>query len=835
MWWTSLRPRQGWLALGLLTVAQMAVVRSVQEARYVDGLEILAPLVLGATLLALVLVRLAVHGALQVALGAVVGLWTSVAAVATTLPAGTREERLREVAQRIVAWWHVAQSGELSTDGLPFLAMMAMLAWLSAFVGAWWLERTGTAWLPLLLSGTILIVNLSYVLWLLPYLFVFVIAGMILVVRLNLIARERSWRAAGIRYSWLVPWRLLWYAVPASVGAVAFAWHVPLLPGGAPAVLAELWSYVEQPFLQWETEFGRLFAGVRSQGRASVSGYGTTMTLRGPVSLGNSVVLYLSSDGPARYLRAVVYERYTGEGWVAPAGRLSIDLGKSEDRWSILPEYNQRQELTQTIRVVQPKGNLLFAASLPLRASVGAQAEIERFAERARVRVDLRQGLDKAPPAFRAVAEQVRNLLGREDTYTFVSTLSTGDTRLPPYMLAALRQHLPSPVELTEVWLSNGQVVVVEMLAQGGGYGDIAVLRASGGVRRGMQYTVTSSVSVADAESLRLAGTNYPAWVMERYLALPPTVPERVRALASTITSGKKNAYDKAIAVETFLRRIPYNEEIPMPPVGRDGVDWFLFELRQGYCDYYASAMAVLLRAVGVPARVAAGYNLGDYDAAANAYTIRESNAHSWVEVYFPGYGWVEFEPTPSRPTFERGTLVASNDDTEAGDEDVLGDEIPPGEVLDAALTGDDAWALGSSGSTLPWGQLAATLLALAAVALATLALFWFTGLSGLGPVTRAYGRITWLAHWLGRAQRPAETPLEFATAMASLVPRRRDALMRIAATYARARFARQAASPAEMAALEDAWRALRRELAHALVRRTLLGRWPGRRGGEGP
>ncbi|MBI4507770.1 MAG: transglutaminase domain-containing protein [Chloroflexi bacterium] len=826
MWWSRWHPRQGWLAVALLAVGQMAVVRSVQDARYVDGLDILTPLVLGAMLLALVLTRLPLHATLQLGLGGVAGAWASIAAVASTLPAGAREERLREVAHRLIAWWHVIHSGELSTDSLPFLLGVVALAWLIAFVGLWWVERTGTAWLPLLAAGTMLIVNLTYVIWLLPYLFVFLIAGMVLVVRLNLVAQERGWRAAGVRYSWTMPWRLLWYAVPASVAAVAFAWHVPLLSGNGPAVLSEVWSYVESPFLQWETEFGRLFAGVRSQGRASVSGYGTTMTLRGPVSLGNSVVLYLSTDQTARYLRAVVYERYTGEGWVAPAQRISIDLGKSEERWSLLPEYNARQELTQTIRVVQPKGNLLFAASLPLRASVGAQAEIERFAERARVRVDLRQAPEKAAPAFRAVAEQVRALLGREDTVAFVANLSTGDTRLPQYMLAALRQHLRSPVELTEVWLSNGQVVVVEMLAQGGGYGDIAVLRASGGVRRGMQYTVSSSVSVADADSLRLAGTNYPAWVIERYLQLPPTISERVRVLAQTVTAGKKNAYDKAVAVEAFLRRLAYNEEIPGPPPGREGVDWFLFDMRQGYCDYYASAMAVMLRAVGVPTRVAAGYNLGDYDAANNAYTIRESNAHSWPEVFFPGYGWTEFEPTPSRPTFERGGVVLASDAIDDADGGSLDGDIPPGEMLDANLAGDDAWTLAAAGAALPWGQLLLALLAIAGLALATLVLFWFTGLRGLSPVTRAYGRITWLARWLGRAQRPAETPMEFATAMATLVPERRQSLVQIATAYARTRFARRSATPTEAAALEEAWRALRSDLARELVRQGVVRRW---------
>jgi hypothetical protein len=102
------------------------------------------------------------------------------------------------------------------------------------------------------------------------------------------------------------------------------------------------------------------------------------------------------------------------------------------------------------------------------------------------------------------------------------------------------------------------------------------------------------------------------------------------------------------------LRAYPYDLEVPAPPEGQDVADYFLFDLKKGYCDYYATAMVVLARASGIPARFVSGYSSGYYDAEHARYVVREMNAHSWVEVYFPEIGWVEFEPTASQPEISR-------------------------------------------------------------------------------------------------------------------------------------------------------------------------------------
>lgn len=172
-------------------------------------------------------------------------------------------------------------------------------------------------------------------------------------------------------------------------------------------------------------------------------------------------------------------------------------------------------------------------------------------------------------------------------------------------------------------------------------------------------YRADSLLPQVSAAQLRAAGTQYPPDITARYLQLPDTVPERVLALARELTAGQATAYDRAVAIETYLRSTyPYNLNVPLPDAGKDVVDYFLFELQRGYCDYYASAMVVLARAAGLPARLVVGYATGTYEPARDAYLVREKNAHAWVEIYFPSYGWIEFEPTAGVPELRRPDVI---------------------------------------------------------------------------------------------------------------------------------------------------------------------------------
>lgn len=135
--------------------------------------------------------------------------------------------------------------------------------------------------------------------------------------------------------------------------------------------------------------------------------------------------------------------------------------------------------------------------------------------------------------------------------------------------------------------------------------------------------------------------------IYARYLQLPDTLPERVKELANSIASLSSTDYDKVKDIEQYLSsNYPYNLKVKNTPTDRDFVDYFLFDLKQGYCTYYATAMTVLVRSLGIPARYVEGYILPPKAASGNTYHVTNEQAHAWVEVYFEGFGWMPFEPT---------------------------------------------------------------------------------------------------------------------------------------------------------------------------------------------
>lgn len=181
-------------------------------------------------------------------------------------------------------------------------------------------------------------------------------------------------------------------------------------------------------------------------------------------------------------------------------------------------------------------------------------------------------------------------------------------------------------------------------------------------------YIAISQIPALSEEQLRASSPPPTDTISADYFALPPSVPDRVRELAQTVTAGAPTAYDQAQLLEAYLRNFPYTLDISEPPPGVDVADYFLFDLQRGYCDYYATAFVVMARSIGLPARLAIGYAAGDFDPASSSFVVTEAQAHSWPEVYFAAadgasYGWIPFEPTASQPAFVRETVTTGVDE----------------------------------------------------------------------------------------------------------------------------------------------------------------------------
>ncbi len=367
----------------------------------------------------------------------------------------------------------------------------------------------------------------------------------------------------------------------------------------------------------------------------------------------------------------------------------------------------------------------------------------------------------------------------------------------------------------------------------------------------GMSYSVVSRQTVVTEKALREAGTDYPQAILDKYLQLPETFSTNVVALAQEMiadrfpnaASDPPTVYDQAKTIEQYLRTIEYNDAIPAPPPDRDPIEYFLFDIKQGYCDYYATAMATMLRSLGIPARTASGYAEGLYSEEDHFYTIREVDAHTWVEVYFPTYGWIEFEPTAGensliRPTGQEEDLRAEDfpGDTN-GVNSPTGPEDLPEDLNNQPFDEDPFANFGDSGggnsgisnwSWRVWGILTPLLLILGLIGLRFVPGFILPKYSAdLPPLL--YERLQRWAQRLGIRTSETDTPYEQSGRMGRALPTGKPMIQQIAHQYVLHRFSPHKYGNGEPAVVSEgdqlgrAWQTLEPIFWRAWVRRFYL------------
>ncbi len=354
---------------------------------------------------------------------------------------------------------------------------------------------------------------------------------------------------------------------------------------------------------------------------------------------------------------------------------------------------------------------------------------------------------------------------------------------------------------------------------------DVKRVVPQNGLKAGDTYQATGSVSVATEDELRAASTNYPYWIQAVYLDLPDTLPQRVEKLAERVAGNAANPYDTSVAVQDHLRtNYRFSLNVPKTPPGRDAVDYFLFDTKRGYFDYHASAMVVLLRSLGIPSRLAVGYILQDaeLDAATGKYKVTEASAFAWPEVYFPSYGWLEFNPTPDYASISRSGPVE--------DSAAPLPQIPPNFGLGAfdpnAPEPQADTPAATEGAGRVTGQTTWLIVGLSA-GLAVLLIIgaggahyaWTRGLAGLPPPARLWGQTVRLASWAGLPAAPGQTPREYARSLSQRLPEIAGAEV-LADSYVRHRYGREPPDPTMSTRLQEAWRSVRGRLLLRLVRR---------------
>jgi transglutaminase-like putative cysteine protease len=311
---------------------------------------------------------------------------------------------------------------------------------------------------------------------------------------------------------------------------------------------------------------------------------------------------------------------------------------------------------------------IIMTIEAPNRASANV-----RYYWRSRVYDTYEEGWSSTLPVVQSVSPDEFNL-NFPDYESRATSTFTITTAFPI-------QNLQTPTQ--PIWVSRPAEAYFAVNSDGSV--DLSHLKADPILRSGDIYQVEASLTAASVNELREAGTDYPSWVTARYLQLPETITPRTLKLAEEITSGLDNPYDITQAITDFLRvNLKYNDTVPGPPAGKEPIDWVLFEHKEAFCNYYASAEIVMLRSLGIPARLAVGYAEGErkliggtediptqepggefipqeIEPQGDIYTVRHQDAHAWPEVFFPNIGWVEFEPTVSQQPIIRPIGLRSN------------------------------------------------------------------------------------------------------------------------------------------------------------------------------
>ncbi len=809
-----LNPEEGWTSFALLAFMTLIAVKVTEDAKWVKEMPSLWGMGLFALVIGYVLAKIKVHSLLLYPVALVIGViiisWQAV----SVSSAVHTSERIVDTMVRMHSFYMLAKEGGISTDPLPFILQILILTWIIGFTSSWLTYRYRLVLLGVLPATIGLIVNLNY----LPgrfflHLAFFLIAAVILIIKITYVQKEQRFRSQGAEFNRTSESTVMLSSVAFGLVSVVLAWNMPFYDG---APLLDTWDRVSGPWRAFESSFDRMFASV-SSGRASpLHSFNGSFAFKSTAeasALGNSSALinrypvFTASTEEPGYWRGESYDVYSGKGWMSSEREPVIVNG--DPTLTAKPagdEYKKRKEVTANLEIGTP-GDVIFSRGQPIAASTKTLAQIGKMSSYSVDLKDLREN-QRLPSDIRRSAVAIRDSL-------------QGIGGLPSP--GQIQRLLPSDVLLEPeggITLSGREVAKLKVFRAGPKSLDVWSLRTERRQSKYEKYGIVSSISVAASDELREASREYPGWITERYLQLPNSLPGRVKELAEEWTANSPaNAYDRAVTIETRLREYLYDIKAPSPPRDKDAVDYFLFDSKRGYADHLSSAMVVLLRSIGIPSRLAVGYVNGDYDSEKDAFEIKEKHAHSWPEVFFPEYGWIEFNPTSSLPTIDRGGEIIPS----SGEDEFLEDPLPPfmeEEEMFSNLGADDAIAEPQNSSPLLSliRPVAGMSLLFIAIALG-LYILWTMGLSRLSLAAQGYEKLCRLAIVANLGPKRSQTPSEYGDSLSQQLPTLRRDISAVINTYIRERFGQKTLTSEEKKAYDASWKAIRNALLLKAIR----------------
>ncbi len=840
-------PAEGWTTVLLHGVILSATAWTVERAAWAPDRTHLAAVAILGLIVGLFLAKIHAPDLLAHLAAFWIGTAVVIAIAVERMGDGlaSPRERLALLGEQALGWYRDILSGHAIDDPRLFAMLLGLTMWLVAYTSAWVLYRRGWLTTAIVLPGVITVVNLGYSpgegSW--PLL-LFIVAACLLATRHHAYRRELEWSRGRLPRPRRLPGQFLLAGTVVALVVGALAWTLPL--GSRAQVVEAVWDRIQEPWDNLVDQVDEWIANVAGPGLTeggSYASFGEQFQLGGALNLSDDPVLLLEPTGQQyrpTYLIGYRYDEYTGSGWATTVEE-TFDQPEGEAQYSPLLSFSRgqgmnltpavltdRSQVVANLSVLQPKGNLIFTTDTYLTSDRQTSVQLP-WRQVNELSFDLAADGESTAVVQNRIPVELRQFAALLDRAAFppgAASPAPLDAALAAEIETA-RVRLAEQRFLDASWetAADGRATALTVTGQLPIYDDVEAVFSRQPVTTGERYQVTGLASTAAAAELQQAGTDYPAWVTDRYLQLPGTITDRTRALARDLAADQASVFDTAMAVQTHVRQtIEYDEAISAPPPDQDVVDYVLFDSLEGYCEYYASAMAVLLRAEGIPARVVGGYFPAPFDAEEAGFLYREKNAHLWVEVFFPGYGWIPFEPTASQQTLSYGDLQTTDVPPVAPTPTPPSAETPEPLATPAAEpTPEPAPATVEDDNPPPnrllgLAALAAALLVVLAAVLGSVV--WLWGFRGLSPTGSFYARLLRVGRWGGVIPSVATTPREYADHLGRAIPAAGGPARVVADLYNQETFAGRAATSSSISTARRAWIQLRRAVVQSLMRR---------------
>tara|TARA_B100000686_G_scaffold133150_1_gene140106 strand:+ start:2416 stop:4956 length:2541 start_codon:yes stop_codon:yes gene_type:complete len=757
----ELLPEQGITLYLILLLSFICTIHIVKTGNWIPTPGIYTGIIISSAIPAF-LNRTKMHSVLMHIISLGLGTLFVIYQTLTLIENVTLSEKFIELKLRLEYWYEIATNDGISTDLIPYTMMLLSLSWVMGHFCSWFVFRYNNAWISILFNGVSILTCLSF----LPEqynsrFYIFAFTAMILVTHITTVKQRSDWILNGTSFSKSDGWLTLNSAVWYSVAILVLSTAIPLkLYVSRP--VADAWKSARTPVAQIEEEFTRLLGSVPSRTQQNGRFFGKFLPFIGSISFREEGILTTKSDYP-NYWVSRTYDTYTHEGWIS-GDTATINVQKNSN-FNNSKGIKSTKSINQVLEMSFPSKQFFSGGNV---FNVSEAIELESLKPK---HFKLVIGDAKSDSSLPLDLQKFEAVI--EKTYTE----SDFDIESNSYE-DLLIQNLPEEYEYIHTSEAEDNIKTLNLVRSNPPNWDIVNWNLSRQIPANKKLSMVSTISVSTPKDLRDAGKNYHGFITDHYLGLPEDIPTRIADLAKMITFGKTNSYDKATAIEKYLRSgfYQYSQNISTPPVGVDGVDYFLFTSKTGYSDYFASAMTVMLRSIEIPSRLATGYSPGSFNYEKDLSTIKDSDSHGWVQVYFPGYGWIDFEPTPNweipsrnlrRKTpssFIRSESVYKDGDYPKRPDDLYDDLGPGGESVKDNATSTNIL-------TQQTIMIPASLIFSSAFLSLLLTVFWKYGLFGLSQTEIIVTKMYRFSRLAGISKNNYQTIEEYALLLSARYP----------------------------------------------------------------